>query len=205
LVAFDPDDGGVHFRYPWRSPLLESVNASTPIVVDDQVFLSEAYGPGSLMIRVRPGGFGIEWRDPPKSRERAMKAQFITPVYHDGYLYGCSCRYPRNAELRCVEWKTGKVMWSEKMGLRCSLLYVDGHFVCLTERGKLQLLKANPQRYQVVAEVDLGGGDGGTASGADAMAPLLVSPCWAAPILSHGLLYVRGKNRMLCLELIPEA
>jgi hypothetical protein len=34
--------------------------------------------------------------------------------------------------------------------------------------------------------------------------PLLKYPAWAAPILSHGLLYVRGDDRLVCLELIPE-
>ena len=34
--------------------------------------------------------------------------------------------------------------------------------------------------------------------------PLLKYPAWAAPILSHGLLYVRGSDRLVCLELIPE-
>jgi hypothetical protein len=32
---------------------------------------------------------------------------------------------------------------------------------------------------------------------------LLSHPCWAAPVLSHGLLYVRGKGRLVCFELIP--
>jgi len=35
-------------------------------------------------------------------------------------------------------------------------------------------------------------------------AQLLRYPCWAAPIVSNGLLYVRGDDRLLCLELIPE-
>jgi hypothetical protein len=28
-------------------------------------------------------------------------------------------------------------------------------------------------------------------------------PFWAAPILSHGLLYVRGGKHLICYELIP--
>ena len=32
---------------------------------------------------------------------------------------------------------------------------------------------------------------------------LLKYPAWAAPVLSHGLLYVRGRDRLVCLELIP--
>ena len=35
-------------------------------------------------------------------------------------------------------------------------------------------------------------------------APILEYPCWAAPIVSHGLLYLRGKDRLICLELIPQ-
>ena len=34
--------------------------------------------------------------------------------------------------------------------------------------------------------------------------PLLRMPAWSAPILSHGLLYVRGADRVLCVELIPQ-
>jgi hypothetical protein len=34
--------------------------------------------------------------------------------------------------------------------------------------------------------------------------PMLESPCWAAPVLSHGLMYLRGKDRLVCVELIPE-
>jgi len=33
--------------------------------------------------------------------------------------------------------------------------------------------------------------------------PLLKYPAWSAPIVSHGLLYVRGKDRLVCLEAIP--
>lgn len=33
--------------------------------------------------------------------------------------------------------------------------------------------------------------------------PLLKHPAWNAPILSHGLLYVRGKDRLVALVLVP--
>ena len=33
---------------------------------------------------------------------------------------------------------------------------------------------------------------------------LIRPPAWAAPILSHGLLYLRGDDRLVCLRLIPE-
>jgi outer membrane protein assembly factor BamB len=195
LLAFEPERGTIDFHLPWRSKKLESVNASTPVVVGNEVFISETYGPGSCLLRVSPGQYDIVWQDQLRRREKAMQAHWNTPIYHQGHLYGCSGRNPPDAELRCVEWKTGQVKWSEYTGRRSSLLYVDGHFVCLDERGKLQLIKANPKRLEVVAETVLSDGSGRS---------LLRYPCWAAPILSHGLLYVRGRERLVCLELIPE-
>jgi len=35
--------------------------------------------------------------------------------------------------------------------------------------------------------------------------PLIEPPSWAPPVLSHGLLFVRGANRVVCLELIPQS
>lgn len=196
LVGFEPSTGKVDFRYPWRSKLLESVNASTPVVVNDQVFISETYGPGSSLLRVRPGAYEVIWRDDPGRREKALQAHWNTPIYHAGYLYGCSGRHTANAELRCLDWRTGAVQWSVPGLTRTSLLYVDGHFVCLGEDGVLRLFKANPQQFEPVSEARLRDERG---------EPLLHYPCWAAPLLSHGLLYVRGHDRVVCLRLISES
>jgi outer membrane protein assembly factor BamB len=199
LVGFDPSAGKVDFHYPWRARPLESVNASTPVVVGDEVFITETYGPGSSLLRVRPGGYQVVWRDDASQRRKAMQAHWNTPVYHEGYLYGSSGRHTHDAELRCIEWKTGKVMWSAAGLTRCSLLYVDRHLICLGEDGTLRLIRATPERYAPVAEVILR-----HPQGLREAVPLLKYPAWAAPILAHGLLYVRGKDRLVCLEVIPD-
>ena len=71
---------------------------------------------------------------------------------------------------------------------------VGGHFLCLTEEGLLLLLKVNPSRYEEVARMNLRPGKRGMPE----------NRFWAAPVLSHGLLYVRGEDRLVCFELIPE-
>jgi outer membrane protein assembly factor BamB len=194
LVGFHPATGEVDFHYPWRARLRDSVNASTPVVVGSEVFISEAYGPGSSLLRVKPGGYEVVWRDP-AGRNKAMQTHWNTPIYHAGYLYGSSGRYSGQAELRCIEWRTGKVMWSQRgLGL-ASLLYVDGHFVCLSEDGTLRLIQATERGYVPVAETVVRETPGGER--------LIEPPAWAAPILSHGLVYVRGVDRLVCLRLIP--
>jgi outer membrane protein assembly factor BamB len=192
LLAFDPATGKEDFHYPWRADILESVNASDPVVVGDRVFISETYGPGSSLLRVKAGGYDVVWSDAMKTaRTKSMQCHWMTPIEADGYLYGSSGRHEQNAELRCIELATGKVQWSVPSLTRSSLLMVDGHFICLGEDGTLRLLRVNPKKYDVVSEVEL-------------LDPreraLLRSPCWAAPILANGRLYVRGDDRLLCLE-----
>ena len=203
LVGFDPTSGKVDFQFPWRATILESVNASNPVVVGDRVFISETYGPGSALVQVKPGAAEVVWSDEKRRRDKAMQTHWNTAVYVDGYLYGSSGRHTENAELRAIELATGKVMWSEPGLTRSSLLYVDGHFVCLSEDGTLRLLRVNPHKYEPVAEVALVEKSAEPNPFGLRGRRLLKYPAWAAPVLSHGLLYVRGEDRLVCLELIP--
>ncbi len=96
VVVFFPDTGRVNFRKPYPCVSLQAVNASTPVIVGNEVFISEAYGPGSCLFSVEPGGYGLLWHGVKTSRKKVMQTQFNTVVYHDGYLYGCSHRTGRH-------------------------------------------------------------------------------------------------------------
>lgn len=197
LLVFNPRNGEEDFFFPWRARILESVNASVPVVIGNQVFISETYGPGSALLDFTKSTTevpSIIWQDERRSRRKAMQTHWNTAVYHNGFLYGSSGRHASDAELRCVASDTGKVQWSQPGLSRASLLYVDNHFVCLDELGRLRLLAADPTAYREVTQVELQDAAG---------EPLLEYPAWAAPVLSHGLLYVRGNSRLVCLELIP--
>ena len=196
LVGFEPASGRVDFQLPWRAKPLESVNASSPVVVGDEVFISEAYGPGSALLRIRPGGYDFVWRDDPRRRQKAMQTHWNTAIHYAGYLYGSSGRYANNALLKCIDWKTGQEQWSVPGLARCSLLYVEGHFICLSETGALLLFRANAKKFDLLSqvvpsEIDSSGNQ----------RPLLKQPAWAAPVLAQGLLYVRGADRLICLDL----
>jgi len=204
LVGFEPASGKLDFEFPWRAPILESVNASCPVVSGDLVLISETYGPGSALLKVREGGYDVVWDDKAKRRDKSMQLHWNTPIIHGGYLYGSSGRHEGNAEIRCIELATGQVKWSEPDLTRSSLMEVDGHFVCLSEDGILRLLKINPEKYDVVSELRLEDKNAEPNPFNFRPSGLLKAPAWAAPILSHGLLYVRGRDRLVCLELIPK-
>ena len=108
LLGFEPASGKLDFQYPWRATILESVNASMPVVAGNQVFISETYGPGSTLLAASPGKSEVVWQDSERRRAKAMQTHWNTPIYLDGYLYASSGRHSENAELRCIEWTTGE-------------------------------------------------------------------------------------------------
>lgn len=192
LVGFEPATGKIDFHYPWRSSKIESVNASCPVVVGDHVFISESYGIGSSVIQVRPGGYKVVWKDRKNSRNRAMELHWHTAIHHEGYLYGSSGQHAGGAELRCVEFKTGKVLWRQRVNERASLLWVNDYFIYLGEYGRMMLLKCTPEKLELISQAEPTDKNG---------RQLINYPAWAAPVLADGRLYIRGKNRLVCFAL----
>lgn len=189
LVGFDPQTGATLFRYPWRSKSEESVNASTPVVIGDKVLVTECYGVGTAVVEIKGGKAKEVWTDADKDRfDKSMLAHWNTPIHVNGFVYGCSGRHDNDSDVRCIDLKTGDVKWQKKKTTRCTLMLVEGHFVCLGEYGHLSLFKVNPEKYEEVSKYEV---------------PELEYPCWAPPVLSHGVLYIRGKGKLLALELIP--
>ncbi len=202
LVVVEPTSGTLLDSFRWRADELFSVNAASPVVAGEKVLLSETYGPGSVLLAAESGGeegalrLQEVRRDRAGSRPRqALKAHWATPVQCDGYVYGSSGRNAGDALLVCVNFNSGAVGWSAPGLGRSSITLVDGHLLVLGEYGDLVLVQATPQQYSEISRarpLD-------ATSGKELLAP----PCWAAPVVARGLLYVRGAGRVACLELTP--
>lgn len=194
LFGVNPRNGEPIFDFPWRSRKLESVNASTPVVIGDHVLISECYEVGSALLKIQDLSPTKVWNDKGK-RNKALEAHWNTPIVSGDYIYGCSGRHSGPAELRCVDWRSGNVMWKQPGLARTSLTYIDGHLIVMGEEGQLLLIKADPERFDVVTRYEPGDGEN---------AIRFKRPCWAAPIVSHGLMYVRGRDQLVCFELTPQ-
>jgi outer membrane protein assembly factor BamB len=215
LVSLNPTNGAVNFSRWFQSLVNDSVNAMCPVVQDDLVLISGAYyRVGAVLLRVKPDGksFDEVWRIPrhPMARDPETKAwaptvleiHWNTPVLLDGYLYAFSGRNEPDATFRCVEFKTGKLMWSRDESWpghpprgeraqppvygRGSAILADGKLIVLGEGGLLGLFQPNPQHDEEICRWQV---------------PLLHYPCWAAPVLSRKRLYLRSEDRLVCLSL----
>lgn len=176
IVSLDPANGNVHFRKRWRSRMDASVNAATPVVFGDNLFFTACYETGAILVRAKKDGLEELW-----SNDRSLSCHFGTPVYHEGYLYGFDGRQESGTEFRCVEAKTGKVMWS-KEGFGCgSMIRAEGNLIVLSEGGDLVLVACKSDKYHEKAR-----------------GMVLAGPCRAHMALANGRLYARDNQKLVC-------
>ena len=195
LYGLEPKSGKEKFSFFWRSKKLESVNAATPVAIDgDKVLLTECYERGSVLLKVDPNSEEPEvvWSDLEKRRNGTLRSHWNTPIVVGDFAYGCSGQNTANADLRCFNWKTGEVKWKFDRLSRASITWVGGNFVVMGEQGELLLIKANPERFELVTSYQPGKGDNQIK---------FKYPCWAAPVIAEGKLFVRGKEKIACFKL----
>jgi outer membrane protein assembly factor BamB len=179
LVGLDPATGEVRFSQRWRSRSASSVNAASPVIVDDMIFVSAEYGPGAGVLR-----WDGEQLSPLWTSNDALSNHYATSVYYDGYLYGYHGRQEFGPSLRAVELTTGEVGWSEEQFRGGSIILADDRVLILRESGELVLARASPDAFQPIAR-----------------AQLLPATVRAYPALADGFLYVRNQTTLASFDL----
>src|SRR5215203_2181344 len=107
LVGLDPASAQVKFQRPWRARQAASVNAATPIVVGNRIFVSAEYGPGAGVLQLVGTKLTDVW-----ASDDALSNHYATSVLHEGRLYGFHGRQEFGPVFRAVDFATGKVLWS---------------------------------------------------------------------------------------------
>ena len=177
-----PEDGRVLFEHPFRSRQNASVNAASPLVASDGVFVTSSYGVGATWMKWKSGA----QLDPVWVSDEALSAHVSTPVRSGGLVFGFHGRQETGAELRCVRLSDGSVVWSSpRLGIG-SVLLQGGRLIVLVETGELLLADAAEAGWNVRAR-----------------AQILGSGVRAAPALDRGVLFARDKTRLVAVRLAP--
>jgi outer membrane protein assembly factor BamB len=180
VVLLDPKTGAVRYTKLWRARYNASVNAATPLVIGDLVFVSTCYETGALLLKVGADKVEEVW-----SGDEEMSNHYTTCVHHKGFLYGFHGRQEPGAALRCVELKTGKVRWTRPRYGCGSMVLADGQLVIVTERGDLVLAEPTPEAYREKAREHV----------------FDAPPCRAPIALADGRLYARDGAKLVCWNL----
>jgi outer membrane protein assembly factor BamB len=179
-VLADPADGTIAKLFPFgkRGP---TVNAASPLVLGDRLFVTASYGIGAELATLNRSEAKKMW-----ANDESLSSQYSTPVEHNGFLYGNHGREDVGvAELRCVELSTGRVAWSKKDYGVAHLIVGGDKLLIQKVDGQLALATADPTSYRELAS-----------------ARVAPAPTRALPALSNGRLFIRsgsGGGELTCL------
>jgi outer membrane protein assembly factor BamB len=181
LVGLDPATGMVQFQRRWRARMAASVNVASPLVIGDLLFVSAQYGPGAAVMRVEGSTLTDLW-----SSDDVLSNHYATSVYLDGHLYGFHGRQEFGPSFRAVEFRTGKVRWSQDQFRAGSVTLAGKRLLIMREGGELVLAETSPQAFRPIAR-----------------AQVLPATVRAYPAIADGFVYVRNENTLICLDLRP--
>ncbi len=98
----------------------------------------------------KEGKAGGAWNVEVLWTDANLKASYVSPVYHDGHLYGMN-----NRILTCVKAETGERVWRSREPGDGFPTLVGEHLVIITKDGGLHVAEASPEGYKEVAQVRL--------------------------------------------------
>jgi len=183
LAAVRLKDGSELFQHPFGKGYY--CHVADPIVHDGAVFIS-SNDAGGEQLRIAGGKPESVWKGD------SLGCFTATPVLIGGHLYGVNGSTFKAAmlELRCVDWKTGQLKWSEKgFGQGTLVGTADGKLLVLSETGELSLVKANPEKFELLGRSQILGGK-----------------CWTAPVVANGRLYARNSaGDIVSVDVAPSA
>ena len=183
LVGLDPATGTVLFQRSWRARSAASVNAATPLIVGDVIFVSATYEAGAVALRVNGNQLAELWRS-----DDVLSNHYATSVHLNGFLYGFHGRQEFNPSFRAVELNTGSVKWSVDRFHAGSVILAGDRLLIMRETGELVMAAATPQAYRPLAQ-----------------AQILPAAVRSLPALADGFLYARNNDThhdvLVCLDL----
>lgn len=164
-------DGSELWRWSWKTDY--AVNAATPIVQGDEMFISSGYNFGCALLKMTPKGVTEVWRN------KSMRNHVNSCVLVNGYLYGYD-----EGELKCLDWKTSDMKWGTKEYGKGALMVADGKLILFGQNGKLGTAEVSSEAYKPISNFQAMGGKN----------------TWASPVLANGRIYVRNLDKLAAFD-----
>ena len=189
LVSVRAQDG--KFLWGYNNVANNVANISTPVIKGDHVFTSTGYQTGSALLKLSKAGDGV------KAEEVYFLPSKTLQNHHGGLILIGEHIYGGHGHNRgypvCVEMATGKVAWGgEGVDMAhggtgsAAVTAADGHLYFRYQNGRMVLIQATPQGYQVKGAFSI---------------PDVHHPSWSHPVVLGGKLYLREQDNLYVYDL----
>jgi outer membrane protein assembly factor BamB len=178
----DLESGAVKWKHRWLTTY--GCNAADPIVLQNRVFISSGYGRGATVLEFNASESKVVWAN------KEMQNQLNSSVLIEGCVFGFDGNEDGEVLLKCLEFATGKALWSTPGLGSGSLMAADGKLIVLSENGELLIAPASSTEFNPTAR-----------------AQVLDGKCWTVPVLSNQSIYCRSAaGDLVCVDVqISEA
>ncbi len=180
VEAFKPADGKSLWSFPWKTQY--DVNAADPIISSGKMFISSGYDHGCALVDIS-GKPHVLWVN------KNLRTHINSAVLWQGYIYGVDDMSNSKYVLKCLDWNTGEIKWTEPKFGKGSLIIADGKIIGLSDKGELMVAVASPDGFKPISHAQVLGGK-----------------CWTIPVLANGRIYCRNaKGDLICVDVSGEA
>ena len=185
IISVRAEDGKLLWIYNRIANHL--ANVTTPVVHQDYVFCTTAYGTGSALLKLVPHEDGVRSEEVYFLNAKKMQNHHGGLVLVNDHIY---CGHGQNNGFPlCVELKTGNVKWRPGRGPgtgSAAVVYADDHLYFRYEDGTMALIQATPDEYRLKGTFKID-----SALGEN----------WSHPVVAGGRLYLRDEDALICYDL----
>jgi outer membrane protein assembly factor BamB len=184
-MGIEPASGKQLWAFPY--PTEYDCNTASPVQLDDQhILISAGENHGSVIVAFGAGKSGTTAESVWSSfgNDSQLRAEWQTPVIHDGHLYGLDNQGSAGpiTNLVCVRLKDRKTMWQKNRFGKSNLILADGKLFLTTMEGEVVIVEASPKEFHELARATI------------------METTRQAPALANGHLFVRDNKDVICID-----
>lgn len=187
VFAVKPGNGNIAWKFPFfldneRVERRGAFLTNTPLIHENQVFVTSGYDVPSVMLEIAEDGNSAEMR----FVDTVFDNHHHGVVYVDGYIYGTNWQNNKRGNVVCMDWKTGKIKYEHFWEGKSSVIFADGLLYLYEEgSGNVGLVRPNPEKFDLVSSFKINEGAG---------------PHWAHPAIFNQMLFIRHGEVLMIFD-----
>ena len=177
ICGFDATSGNQLWKSEFKMD--PDVHPNTPVYINGYLYCGSGYGLGSVMLKLAGDGNSVSevWKN------QSCDPKMGGVVVLNGRIYGTG---DKNRKLFCLDWKTGKELFSTKDLSPANIIADEGLLYVYSESGKVNLVEPQADKFTVINSFSVPSGAG---------------PHWAHLVINDKKLYVRHGNSLMVYDI----
>lgn len=177
ILGIDASNGNLL----WSNPQINKhgIHPNTVVYRDGNLFSATGYGSGSMMLKLAADGTSVSelWKNP------TLDPQMGGMVVIDGKIYGIG---HQNKNLYCLDWNTGKVLYSAAILSPGNIIAADGLLYCYSEAGEVGLVEPKADSFNLISSFKV---------------PFGANQHWAHMVIHNKRIYIRHGTSLMVYDI----